>query len=37
MPNLAPIYVIEIPGGCTKYNHKKYPHRLFVYKFLNMN
>ena len=37
IPNLVPIYVIEIPGGYTEYNHKKYPHRLFVYKFLNMN
>ena len=31
--DLKPVQIVDIGHGCTRFNHKLYPHRLFVYKF----
>jgi len=31
--DLKPVRIIDVGHGCTRFNYKKYPHKLFIYKF----
>lgn len=33
IPERKPVRVVDVCDGCTRYQGKKYPHRLYVYEF----
>ena len=33
IPEIKTVRVVDVCDGCTRYQGKKYPHRLYVYEF----